>query len=52
MKKILLSVVIVAALAFIASAAVVDLTPDNFDEHVKGTKFAFLEFYAPWYGIR
>lgn len=32
-----------------AQAAVVDLTPDNFDQFVDGSKGAFVEFYAPWY---
>jgi len=30
--------------------AVVDLTPDNFDSVVDGSKGAFVEFFAPWCG--
>jgi hypothetical protein len=33
----------------IASAAVVDLTPENFDDYVNGEKHALVEFFAPWY---
>ena len=29
-------------------AAVVDLTPDNFDTVVNGDKNVLVEFYAPW----
>lgn len=29
---------------------VVDLTPDNFDQFVNGSKSALVEFYAPWCG--
>lgn len=40
---------LVAALFVAASiAAVVELTPDNFDQVVDGSKAAFVEFYAPW----
>jgi len=31
-------------------AGVVDLTPDNFDTVVDGSKGAFVEFFAPWCG--
>jgi len=31
-------------------AGVVDLTPDNFDTIVDGSKGAFVEFFAPWCG--
>jgi len=34
----------------VALGAVVDLTPDNFDSVVDGSKGAFVEFYAPWCG--
>jgi len=34
----------------VASANVVDLNSDNFDQHVNGDRFAFVEFYAPWCG--
>mmetsp|Transcript_3663 Transcript_3663/g.10599 ORF Transcript_3663/g.10599 Transcript_3663/m.10599 type:complete len:326 (+) Transcript_3663:94-1071(+) len=29
---------------------VLDLTPDNFDQHVNGRKHVLLELYAPWCG--
>jgi len=38
-----------AAIAFV-SAQVVDLTPDDFDSVVDGSKHVFVEFYAPWCG--
>jgi len=31
-------------------AAVVDLTPSNFDQIIDGSKAALVEFYAPWCG--
>jgi len=46
MKAILFVAVIISA----AIAAVVDLTPENFDSIVDGSKAAFVEFYAPWCG--
>jgi protein disulfide-isomerase A6 len=33
-----------------ASSAVVDLTPENFDSIIDGSKAAFVEFFAPWCG--
>lgn len=33
-----------------AFGAVVDLTPENFDSIVDGSKGAFVEFFAPWCG--
>jgi len=45
--KILTLVLCLAAVAF---AEVVDLTPDNFDQVVDGSKAAFVEFFAPWCG--
>lgn len=44
--------VVVALLACVVLASagnVVDLTPDNFDSVVDGSKHALVEFYAPWY---
>jgi len=39
---------------FIASlvegSSVLELTPDNFDNHVGGSEPAFVEFFAPWCG--
>ena len=32
------------------SSNVVVLTPDNFDSVVDGSKYVFVEFYAPWCG--
>jgi len=37
-------------LLYVVNAKVVDLTPDNFDSIVDGSKGAFVEFYAPWCG--
>jgi len=34
----------------VANAKVIDLTPDNFDSVVDGSKGAFVEFFAPWCG--
>jgi protein disulfide-isomerase A6 len=44
------SIVIFASVLALAFAAVVDLTPDNFDTVVHGSKGAFVEFFAPWCG--
>ena len=47
----LVGVLALALLASIACASdVVDLTPENFDTLVDGSRPAFLEFYAPWCG--
>jgi len=43
---LLLSVIFVASIG----AAVVDLTSENFDSIVDGSKNVFVEFYAPWCG--
>jgi len=37
-------------LLYVANAKVVDLTPENFDSVVDGSKGAFVEFFAPWCG--
>lgn len=34
----------------VAYGAVVDLTPENFDSVVDGSKHVFVEFFAPWCG--
>ena len=52
MNKTLIAVLVCAVLAMTASAAVVDLTPANFDEVIKGNTYAFVEFFAPWYALR
>jgi len=44
-----LVVALVACFA-VSFGAVVDLTPDNFDSVVDGSKGAFVEFFAPWCG--
>jgi hypothetical protein len=51
MQKTLYTLLVVALLALTASAAVVDLTPDNFDEVIKGSPYVFVEFFAPWYAL-
>src|SRR5688572_23297131 len=46
------SLLFVALLALIGAALtsnVVELTPDNFDTVVDGSKHVFVEFFAPWY---
>jgi len=46
MKYIIFSLL----LASCALSQVVDLTPENFDSYVDGSKGAFVEFFAPWCG--
>jgi protein disulfide-isomerase A6 len=46
MMKVL-SVVVLALCVALALGSVVDLTPDNFDTVVDGSKGAFVEFFAP-----
>jgi len=46
----ILSALTLALAAFDASSDVLNLEPTNFDEHVGGSKGAFVEFYAPWCG--
>lgn len=50
MEGSILRVVLVLICSLLVSAKVVDLTPDNFDSVVDGSKAAFVEFYAPWCG--
>jgi len=45
-----LSAVVLALCFAMALANVVDLTPENFDKVVDGSKGAFVEFFAPWCG--
>jgi protein disulfide-isomerase A6 len=47
MKQI---IVVVALFLCVSFGGVVDLTPDNFDSIIDGSKAAFVEFYAPWCG--
>jgi protein disulfide-isomerase A6 len=37
-------------LALVSASSVVELTPDNFDSVVDGSKSVFVEFFAPWCG--
>lgn len=41
--------VVFAVITLACASNVVDLTPDNFDTYVDGSKAAFVEFFAPWY---
>jgi len=47
MKSVLVALVLAVA---VASAADLDLTPDNFDEYAKGDLPMLSMFYAPWCG--
>jgi len=50
MRMMTLYIVALALCFAVAQANVVDLTPDNFDSVVDGSKGAFVEFFAPWCG--
>jgi len=41
---------LVALVAFVSASSVLELTPDNFDTVVDGSKSVFVEFFAPWCG--
>jgi len=43
-------VAIFAFAGLVCASSVVDLTPDNFDSVVDGSKHVFVEFFAPWCG--
>jgi len=43
-------VAVVLCIALVSASSVVDLTPDNFDSIVDGSKSVFVEFFAPWCG--
>ena len=49
MRSVVLVLVAVLCVSAVFASNVVDLTPDNFDSYVDGSKAAFVEFYAPWY---
>jgi protein disulfide-isomerase A6 len=48
--KAVLAVALIAFVAFVGASAVIDLTPENFDSVVDGSKSVFIEFFAPWCG--
>jgi len=50
MNKLLIIFVVVLGLAVTNASNVVDLTADNFDKVVDGSKGVFVEFFAPWCG--
>jgi protein disulfide-isomerase A6 len=47
---ILFSCIVLAAASFDGNTDVLNLDGSNFDQHVGGSKPAFVEFYAPWCG--
>jgi len=46
----ILILIAIGILSSSSHAKVVDLTPDNFDKHVDGSKHTLVEFFAPWCG--
>jgi len=48
MKAVIFAVL--GLVALVTSSSVVDLTPDNFDSVIDGSKNVFVEFFAPWCG--
>jgi protein disulfide-isomerase-like protein len=50
MKFIVAVSLLLFAYATADSSFVVDLTPENFDQVVDGSKHVFVEFFAPWCG--
>ncbi|KAL0589302.1 hypothetical protein ABG067_002521 [Albugo candida] len=48
--SLLLLVTLLCVVPVALSSDVVDLTPDNFDQIVDGTKHVLVEYYAPWCG--
>ncbi|KAJ9441171.1 Protein disulfide-isomerase tigA [Diplonema papillatum] len=42
--------VLVFVILAITMAGAIDLTPENFDEHVGASKKAVVKFFAPWCG--
>jgi len=47
--KAVLALALLCAVAIASASSVVELTPDNFDTVVDGSKSVFVEFFAPWY---
>jgi len=45
-----MKLVVLASLFFVACAEVINLTDDNFEAFMDGSKNALVEFYAPWCG--
>jgi len=50
MRSLLVNLVLALCVSLAIADAVVELTPDNFDQVVDGSKAAFVEFFAPWCG--
>jgi len=51
MRSLFLPVLVLALCVSLSLGdAVVELTPDNFDSIIDGSKHAFVEFFAPWCG--
>eukprot|EP00741_Cyanophora_paradoxa_P006733 tig00001038_g6513.t1 len=50
MKGRLVLLALSALVVLAAASNVKDLTPDNFDANVDGSRGAFVEFFAPWCG--
>jgi len=48
MKAVIFAVL--GLVALVTASSVVDLTPDNFESVVDGSKNVFIEFFAPWCG--
>lgn len=46
--KILVALTVLCLASFALCSHVVELTPDNFDQYVDGSKYVFVKFYAPW----
>lgn len=46
-KSFYLILVVLAAYTTAEGANTIDLTPDNFDSIIDGSKAAFVKFYAP-----
>jgi len=49
-RSLYLILVILVAYTIAEGTNTIDLTPDNFDSIIDGSKAAFVKFYAPWCG--